>query len=282
MQKALIEDLVGLGLNQYEAKAYLALLERESLAAGEVAKISKIPRARSYDVLDTLVEKGLASLKPGRFKKYCAGDVETFKNRLKVDSEREYHEKLDRVEKTALALEQKIELAYPSTDRGSDPLQYIEIIREPAMAARRFLEISGKVEFEALHLVKGPFTGEKEELSKQMDLQCRRAKGKHVRARALYEIRDERDEWLYDFIEIAATKGDEDARILTSLPLKGAVIDERTIIMALLDPIKRRVSFTTLVIEHPDLARVLKITFDALWNQAEDYRTWKTRNEKRR
>jgi sugar-specific transcriptional regulator TrmB len=282
MEKALIEDLVELGLNQYEAKAYLALLERDSLAAGEVAKISKIPRARSYDVLDTLVEKGLASLKPGRFKKYCAGDVETFKNRLKVDSKREYHERLDRVEKTALALEQKMELAYPSTERGSDPLQYIEIIREPAMGARRFLEISGKVEFEALHFVKEPFTGDKEELTKQIDLQCQRAKGKHVRARALYEIRDERDEWLYEFIEIAVTRGDEDARILTSLPLKGAVIDERTIIMALHDPIRSKVSFTTMVIEHPDLARVLKITFDTLWNQAENYRTWKRRNEKRR
>lgn len=282
MEKVLIEDLVGLGLNQYEAKAYLALLERESLAAGEVAKISKIPRTRSYDVLDTLVEKGLASLKPGRFKKYCAGDVETFKNRLKVDSEREYHEKLDRVEKTALALEQKMELAYPSTDRGSDPLQYIEIIREPAMAARRFLEISGKVEFEALHLVKGPFTGEKEELSKQMDLQCQRAKGKHVRARALYQIADEGEEWLYEFIETAATGGDEEARILRNLPLKGAIIDEKIIIMALHDPVRSQVSFTTMVIEHVDLAKALKMTFETLWDQAEDYRTWKAQYDKRR
>ena len=103
-----------------------------------------------------------------------------------------------------------------------------------------------------------------------------------MRARALYEIRDERDEWLYQFIEIAVTRGDEDARILTSLPLKGAVIDEKTIIMALHDPIMRKVSFTTLVIEHPDLALALKVTFDALWNQAENYRTWKMRNEKRR
>ncbi|MFC6723173.1 TrmB family transcriptional regulator [Halobium palmae] len=46
------------GVTQYEADAYIALLERGSAAAVEVAEASGVPQARIYDVLRNLANKG--------------------------------------------------------------------------------------------------------------------------------------------------------------------------------------------------------------------------------
>ena len=313
-----IEKLHKFGLNTYEARAYFALLEKNRLTATKVAAIARIPRARVYDTLENLLAKGLCAEIPGKHKSYIATNPGDFREALLLSTEQEVdrqlrdvqegHNKLardleERHEKLALELQAKQQklllekkerlteldalsrLLIPLYESGrSDklPLDYIEIIRDMRLAARKFLEISGRVEFEALHFVKGPFSGGRKELEEQVDLQCQRAKGKHVRARALYQIADEGEEWLYEFIETAATAGDEEARILGNLPLKGAIIDEKIIIMALHDPIRSQVSFTTMVIEHADLAKALKMAFEALWDQAEDYRAWKAQYDKRR
>ena len=50
-------------LNVYETKVWLALLGKGIASAGEVAGISKVPRSRTYDVLETLEKKGFAIVK---------------------------------------------------------------------------------------------------------------------------------------------------------------------------------------------------------------------------
>ena len=68
-----INRLTQLGLNVYEAKAYTALLGKESFSATQVADISGVPRQRIYDILSSLVERGLAISRPGRHgTKYAA------------------------------------------------------------------------------------------------------------------------------------------------------------------------------------------------------------------
>jgi sugar-specific transcriptional regulator TrmB len=49
--------LVRLGLTQYEARAYVALIRRDASAPAEVAKVAGVPRPRIYDVTDSLVAK---------------------------------------------------------------------------------------------------------------------------------------------------------------------------------------------------------------------------------
>ncbi len=61
-----VDKLVAVGLNKYEALAYLALLEKNSVAAIDVANRSGIPKQRIYDVLDNLRAKGICSVSEGR------------------------------------------------------------------------------------------------------------------------------------------------------------------------------------------------------------------------
>src|SRR5919197_290602 len=65
-------ELTRLGLTMYEARAYLALVRRGSSTASEVARVASLPRQRIYDVLESLLEKGLAAAHPGRVATYEA------------------------------------------------------------------------------------------------------------------------------------------------------------------------------------------------------------------
>lgn len=60
MEESLLDKLQKLGLNLYESKAYTALLKIGTANAYKVSKESGIPRARIYDVLETLTNRGLA------------------------------------------------------------------------------------------------------------------------------------------------------------------------------------------------------------------------------
>ena len=53
-----IEQLQQLGFSQYEAQAYIALLQRSPLTGYELAKVSGIPRPNIYPVLARLEERG--------------------------------------------------------------------------------------------------------------------------------------------------------------------------------------------------------------------------------
>ena len=66
------DRLAELGLTTYEAKVYLALVRREVSSAADVARLAGIPRQRIYDVLASLVQRGLASERPGKPTRYAA------------------------------------------------------------------------------------------------------------------------------------------------------------------------------------------------------------------
>ncbi|MEM3798771.1 MAG: helix-turn-helix domain-containing protein, partial [Thermoprotei archaeon] len=52
------------GLNQYEARAYVALLKKP-MSAGEISVGAKIPKPRVYDVVRSLEAKGFVKISGG-------------------------------------------------------------------------------------------------------------------------------------------------------------------------------------------------------------------------
>lgn len=55
-------NLIHLGLNEKEAKTYLVALEMESVSISDLAKRTGINRVTTYDVIQSLKEKGLMSV----------------------------------------------------------------------------------------------------------------------------------------------------------------------------------------------------------------------------
>jgi sugar-specific transcriptional regulator TrmB len=78
-------------LNMYETKVWLALLGKGVASAGEVATISRVPRSRTYDVLESLEKKGFAIIKLGKPVKYLGVKphmiLEKIKNNVRSDAE---------------------------------------------------------------------------------------------------------------------------------------------------------------------------------------------------
>jgi len=78
-------------LNIYETKVWLALLGKGVASAGEIAEISRVPRSRTYDVLESLEKKGFAIIKLGKPVKYLGVKphmiLEKLKNNVRSDAE---------------------------------------------------------------------------------------------------------------------------------------------------------------------------------------------------
>ncbi|MBN1483533.1 MAG: TrmB family transcriptional regulator [Chloroflexia bacterium] len=59
-----LEKLVQIGFSEYEAKAYLALLQRNPASGYEISKLSGVPRSMIYEVLAKLAARGAAMTLP--------------------------------------------------------------------------------------------------------------------------------------------------------------------------------------------------------------------------
>lgn len=96
-----LDALKGIGLNLYERKIYVALLAKGIATAGEVSGIAKVPRSRSYDILESLADKGFVILQPAKPIKYVALEPQDALERVKVNLEKKHNERQERIDKLA-------------------------------------------------------------------------------------------------------------------------------------------------------------------------------------
>lgn len=69
-----IDHLIRLGLNEYEAKAYLAVVALGEGTIKEISEESGVPRSRAYDIMERLAEKGLVKVGNTNPRYYKAND----------------------------------------------------------------------------------------------------------------------------------------------------------------------------------------------------------------
>ena len=92
-------DLRDIGLSEYEASAYRALLRTGPATAKELSEESGVPMGRIYDVLGSVESQHLVrSQAASRPKKYVAVEPDTALDRLLDDRKRELREKADQYE----------------------------------------------------------------------------------------------------------------------------------------------------------------------------------------
>ncbi len=254
---AAADQLVRLGLTTYEARAYVALTGREAFTAAEVARQSGLPRQRIYDVLGSLVEKGLASARPGSVVKYAATEPAAAIDRLVAVR----REQLAALERGAVATIATLTAAYSAGQEQTDPLDYIEVLREPRAINARFAELQASVRREILVFTKPPYATRPQDNVEGLAVAARHE------ARSMYELSlfDDADaaEGVRRFIE----RG-EQARFVLQLPLKLVIIDETIVMFGMQDPVaSASPDLTIVVVEHPSLATVLKMAFNGYWEQ---------------
>ena len=98
VEKDLLSNLKYFGLNSYEAKLWTALLSKGVSTAGELADISNVPRSRSYDVLESLENKGFVVAKIGKPIQYIALPPQEVLLRVRKKIEEEAEKKIEKIE----------------------------------------------------------------------------------------------------------------------------------------------------------------------------------------
>lgn len=90
--------LFDIGLNKYEAKIYLTLINEGISTAKNIADITGIPYGKVYEIINTLSNKGFAMTLPSKPMKYTA----TSPQQAALSAKREIRDKFRRIEKNAV------------------------------------------------------------------------------------------------------------------------------------------------------------------------------------
>lgn len=107
-------NLRDLGLSEYEARAYRALLQTGPTTAKELSQVSEVPMGRIYDVLNSIEQYNLVrSQTASRPKKYVAVEPSTALDRLLEDKKRELAEKENQYEEIVAELTTALDSTEP-------------------------------------------------------------------------------------------------------------------------------------------------------------------------
>jgi len=261
MVQSAASPLVSLGLTGYEASAYVALTRRVSATSSEVARLAGLPRQRVYDVLDGLVRRGLASLEPGRPARYRAVAPGDAVAALLAD----HRASLERLERDAVEAVALLTPAYHDGRNTDNPLNYIEVLRDAGAIGKRFRELQAAAEREILVFTKPPYAIEPPDNVAGRELLARGVSARSIYERAVYENAS-----VVDAVRSFIAAG-EQARVVDELPLKLVVIDERVSLFTMEDPVGAPGDLTILIVEHPGLAKLLKLAFEYLWEHGEAF-----------
>jgi len=93
------DTLKSIGLNLYERKIFVALLAKGVATAAEVSELASVPRSRSYDVLQSLADKGFVMVQPSKPIKYVAMQPKDALEKTKQIMKARHEEMVERINK---------------------------------------------------------------------------------------------------------------------------------------------------------------------------------------
>ncbi|MDT0259967.1 TrmB family transcriptional regulator [Jatrophihabitans lederbergiae] len=258
-----VHGLVELGMTRYEAKAYLTLIQRESYAASELASEAGIPRQRIYDVLNSLVSRGLARDWPGPVTRYAATDPETAIDRLLAVQ----RQALSGLESHSADLASDLRATWVVGREENAPLDYVEVLRNAGMLGARFRELQHEAERELLTFAKAPYAMTENRVGLAATRRIADSGG-DVRCVYEYSVLDDAEVVAETLEFIAAGEG---ARVAADVPMKLCLADGHRALFSLTDPIAGGLTSTNILVEHASLTTSLRFTFEALWANAEPF-----------
>lgn len=144
----IIESLKEFGLNNKEAKVYLALLELGESKAHQIAHKTGISRPTVYDILEKLMEQGLAgSYEKRKIKHYVANNPEHIKRNL-IEKQKTFESLLPELKSVYNTLKSKPKISFYEGVEG------IKTVFEDTLSARNKV-LRGILSMEDLYKIPG-------------------------------------------------------------------------------------------------------------------------------
>lgn len=250
-----------IGLNAYEARSYLVLIGHPRFKALELAARAHVPRQKIYEVLDSLVEKGFAQVVQEKTKLFSAVEpalaIPAYIGRKRQLLEHELTEQA----RMAEGLVQDLTAAYSEGRGGRGTLDFLRIVSDPEQTAAQYRRMLSEVQTEYLEFSRPPYAVDplEEQLVKQARLRgvcCRLLLGSEPLDA---EHRQRLEDYLAAGVEV---------RQADSLPMKLALFDGRQGLVALLDPVITKPTWTSVVFDHAGFGQAMKGLFEEYWQRA--------------
>jgi sugar-specific transcriptional regulator TrmB len=250
-----------LGLNAYEARSYLVLIGHPRFKALELAARAHVPRQKIYEVLDSLVEKGFAQVVQEKTKLFSAVEpslaIPSYLSRRAQNLQQEFTEQ----SRMGTGLIDDLASAYSEGQGGRGTLDYLKIVGDPGQIAMQYRRMLADVQTEYVEFSRPPYAVDPldEQLVKQ-------ARDRGVLCRLLIEggtLDDDHRQRLADYAAIGV-----EVRRIASLPMKLAVFDGQQGMIALLDPVITKPTWTSVIFEHSALGEAMRGLFENHWRRA--------------
>jgi HTH-type transcriptional regulator, sugar sensing transcriptional regulator len=247
-----------IGLNAYEARSYLVLVGHPRFKALELAARSHVPRQKIYEVLDSLIEKGFAQVIQEKTKLFSAVDPSLAIPGYLARRNKALQNEITEQARLATGLMEDLRDAYEEGQGGRGTLDFLNLVNDPTQTAIHYRRMLADATRSYAEFSRPPFAVDP--LDEQL---VRDAHARNVNCRLLIEagsIDDDHKSRLDDY----HTAGIE-IRFLEKLPLKLALFDQKCGLVALLDPVLTRPSWTAVIFEHEGFAEGMGGLFETYW-----------------
>jgi sugar-specific transcriptional regulator TrmB len=249
-----------LGLNAYEARSYLVLIGHPRFKALELAARAHVPRQKIYEVLDSLVEKGFAQVVQEKTKLFSAVEPSLAVPSYLVRRVQTLQRELTDQTRMADGLVRDLAAAYSEGRGERGTLDYLRIVSDTEQTAVQYRKMLSDVRAEYLEFSRPPYAVDP--LDEQLVKQARQ---RGVSCRLLIEsgtLDDAHRQRLEDYAAAGVEIGQAE-----SLPMKLAVFDGERGLVALLDPVITRPTWTAVVFEHGGMGEAMKGLFENYWRR---------------
>lgn len=249
------------GLNAYEARSYLVLMGHPRFKALELAARAHVPRQKIYEVLDSLVEKGFAHVVQEKTKLFSAVDPSLSIPGYLARRSKALQNEMTEQARLATGLMEDLGTAYREGQYGQGTLDFLNLVNDPTQTAIHYRRMLTTVTSEYAEFSRPPFAVDP--LDEQL---VKDSADRSVRCRLLIEagpIDQEHQGRLQEYSEHGI-----EIRFLERLPLKLALFDGRLGLVALLDPVLTRPSWTAVVFDHAGFAEAMAGLFETYWTRA--------------
>ncbi len=250
-----------IGMNAYEARSYLVLVGHPRFKALELAARAHVPRQKIYEVLDSLVEKGFAQVVQEKTKLFSAVEPSLAIPAYQARKRKTLEQELTEQQRAANALIEDLSSAYSEGQGEHGTLDFLRIVNDPAQTGSHYRRMLSEAQTEYLEFSRPPYAVDP--LDEQL---VKEARARGVRCRLLLEagsLDDEHRQRLAEYRSVGV-----EIRVADSLPLKLALFDCKQGMIALLDPVVTRPTWTSVMFTHPGLAEAMKGLFEDHWSRA--------------
>jgi sugar-specific transcriptional regulator TrmB len=261
------EELKGFGLSSYEASAYGVLLRLGTADASLVAQKAGVPFGRVYDVLNSLVDRGLLTLHEGRPKQYRAVQPRVAMSILLSQRKRELDDRYADLTRLASDLEKRLS---PKVKKDPSSFYSASVGEEESRSflVEKLAEASASMD---VNLEVPAYQSQDKDLFDALVAAVERG----VRTRILLREADIPvilDSPLNEVIArtMLPHLGKRlHVRVITGEVVPFAVVDGEKAIVGVKNPVNPKAYFATVYIWDPKFAGELASRFEELWATAE-------------